>query len=36
MSAGTLDIELEQGVTWDYTLTVYEYDEDNPPTYEGE
>ena len=36
MSAGTLDIELEQGVTWDYMLTVYEYDEDNPPTYEGE
>jgi len=36
MSAGTLDIDLEQGVTWDYTLTVYEYDEDNPPTYEGD
>ena len=36
MSAGTLDIDLEQGVTWDYTLTVYEYDEDNPPTYAGD
>jgi|GEM_PF-477355 len=36
MSAGILNISIEQGATWDYTLTYSEYDADNPPTYAGD
>lgn len=35
MSAGTLDITIEQGATWQHSLTWNEYDENNPPTYVG-
>lgn len=36
MSAGALDITIEQGATFNHTLTWHEYDEDNPPNYEGD
>ena len=35
MSAGTLDITIEQGATWELALKWCLYDADNAPTYEG-
>lgn len=36
MSAGTLNLTIEQGSTWEYALKWCEYDENNPPNYEGD
>ena len=36
MSAGTVNITIEQGATFQYVLTWKEYDSTNPPTYEGD
>ena len=36
MPAGTLNVTIEQGATWEYAMTWSEYDAENSPTYAGD